>query len=67
EPAIRVAASSSLPADLDARPVETVSQWEGGFERIRQCLSCLFSWPIELDAGERFTVELALRVDGGGA
>ncbi len=42
-------------------PIETISNSEGGFERIYQGSGQLFSWPIRLDPGE----QLAVRVSQG--
>jgi alpha-amylase len=44
-------------------PVETVSNSEGGFERVYQGSCLAFRWPLRLAAGERasFTVRFAIR------
>ncbi|MEX2230148.1 MAG: alpha-amylase/4-alpha-glucanotransferase domain-containing protein, partial [Dehalococcoidia bacterium] len=65
EPEIAVTITSDLTADVDVRPVDTISQSEKGLERTSQALACLFSWPVALAPGERFTAGLRLAVDGG--
>ena len=40
-------------------PIETISNSEGGFERIYQGSGQLFSWPIRLEAGEQFAVRVS--------
>ena len=50
---IRIVATAEPPADLAWYPVETVSNSEGGFERIYQGSSLLFRWPLRLAPGER--------------
>ena len=42
------------PADAWWAPVETVSNSEGGFERVYQGSGLLLSWPLRLAAGERW-------------
>lgn len=54
---------SSVPGDLDVRPITTVSQSEAGTESIRQSTACLFSWPLRLRAGDAFTVAFTLHVE----
>jgi len=56
-----VAASIEPAARLTWYPVETVSNSEGGFERVYQGSSLLFRWPVSLAPGEHatFTVSLA--------
>jgi alpha-amylase len=44
------------PTDIWWAPVETVSNSEGGFERVYQGAGILFSWPLSLAAGESRTV-----------
>jgi hypothetical protein len=39
-------------------PVETVSNSEGGFERVYQGSGLLLSWPLALGPGATFTVGL---------
>jgi alpha-amylase len=43
-------------------PVETVSQSEGGFERVYQGSCLTFRWPLQLAVGERATFEVRLSV-----
>jgi len=53
---VRVASAVSRPADAWWAPVETVSNSEGGFERVYQGSGLLLSWPIALAAGASTTV-----------
>lgn len=41
-------------------PVETVSNSESGFERVYQCSSTLFHWPVDIAPGDRWSVTLRL-------
>jgi alpha-amylase len=50
---VRVVARPEPDARLTWYPVETVSNSEGGFERVYQGSSLLFRWPVELAPGER--------------
>ncbi len=50
----------TAPADIDVRPIATVSQSEGGYEEIAQSLACLFTWPVHLVAGDTFEVTASL-------
>ncbi|MEO8462974.1 MAG: alpha-amylase/4-alpha-glucanotransferase domain-containing protein, partial [Chloroflexota bacterium] len=43
-------------------PIETVSNSEGGFERVYQGSALLISWPIVLGPGETVEVEVRQRV-----
>ena len=45
------------PADAWWAPVETISNSEGGFERVYQGSGLLLSWPIRLAAGERWSTD----------
>ena len=58
---VRVEASVEPAARLTWYPVETVSNSEGGFERVYQGSSLLFRWPVSLAPGAfaTFTVCLA--------
>ena len=58
---VRVEAAIEPAAHLTWYPVETVSNSEGGFERVYQGSSLLFRWPVSLDAGAyaTFTVSFA--------
>ena len=53
---IAVATAISPPADAWWAPVETISNSEGGFERVYQGAGLLLSWPISLAGGESRTV-----------
>jgi alpha-amylase len=57
---VRVEARPSPAARLSWLPVETVSNSEGGFERVYQGSSLLFRWPVALEPGAAasFTVRL---------
>ncbi len=59
---VRIDASCVPPARLTWYPVETVSNSEGGFERVYQGSSLLFRWPVALAPGEArtFTVSFAV-------
>ncbi|MEX2099878.1 MAG: alpha-amylase/4-alpha-glucanotransferase domain-containing protein [Acidimicrobiia bacterium] len=49
------------PADLDVRPIATVSRSEGGFDRTPQQLAVLLSWPLPKDgAAFEATIRLAI-------
>jgi hypothetical protein len=43
-------------------PIETISESEGGFERIYQGSQVIAIWPVELAPGAEWTGQLALRV-----
>jgi alpha-amylase len=62
DPSMQVTVHSDIEADIDARPVTTMSQSEAGLESIRQGLACVFTWPLRLSPGDRFAVSLDLRV-----
>jgi 4-alpha-glucanotransferase len=47
--------STTTAADVWWAPIETVSNSENGFERIYQGGALLFSWPVRLASGERWT------------
>jgi hypothetical protein len=59
---VRIEAAIEPAARLTWYPVETVSNSEGGFERVYQGSSLLFRWPIALAPGEArtFTVSFAV-------
>jgi 4-alpha-glucanotransferase len=59
---VRVDASLEPAARLTWYPVETVSNSEGGFERVYQGSSLLFRWPVSLAAGEHATFCVSLAV-----
>ena len=50
---------SNLPVGLRARPCHTVSQSEGGFEKIMQSVTLTLAWP--LDAAHA-NVDLSLEI-----
>ena len=56
---VRLDSTVSKPADVWWAPVETVSNSEGGFERVYQGLGILVSWPVSLAPGARRTVRIA--------
>ncbi|MEA2632901.1 MAG: 4-alpha-glucanotransferase [Chloroflexota bacterium] len=56
---VEMATSITGPADLWWAPVETVSNSEGGFERVYQGAGILLGWPISLAGGEQRTVTVA--------
>jgi alpha-amylase len=51
------------PADAWWYPIETISNSESGFERVYQGSSLVFSWPVELAAGEHLEVEVRHALD----
>jgi Alpha-amylase/alpha-mannosidase len=55
---VAVATTVSEPARAWWAPVETVSNSEGGFERIYQGAGLLLSWPLSLAAGATRTVTI---------
>ena len=55
---VSIASTLGDPADLWWAPVETVSNSEGGFERVYQGAGILVSWPISLGKGESKTVRI---------
>jgi 4-alpha-glucanotransferase len=60
--AVRIEARPEPPARLTWYPVETVSNSEGGFERVYQGSSLLFRWPVSLATGESSTVTVRFAV-----
>ena len=48
---VAVATTVSEPADAWWAPVETISNSEGGFERVYQGAGLLLSWPLSLAPG----------------
>ena len=59
---ISVAAVVSRAAGVWIAPVETVSNSEGGFERVYQGSGLLLSWPLDLAAGGSFSVTVSQTV-----
>ncbi|MEX2446078.1 MAG: alpha-amylase/4-alpha-glucanotransferase domain-containing protein [Dehalococcoidia bacterium] len=59
----------SPAADLDVRPIETVSRAEDTFDRTPQELALLFTWPVRLEGDAAFeptvTLSLGADVEGG--
>jgi alpha-amylase len=47
---VAVSTTVDAPADVWWAPVETISNSEGGFERVYQGSGALFSWPVQLTA-----------------
>jgi alpha-amylase len=56
---LAVASTVSRPADAWWAPVETVSNSEGGFERVYQGSGLLLSWPLLLAAGASMRVAVS--------
>jgi alpha-amylase len=56
---ISVAGVVSRPAGAWIAPVNTVSNSEGGFERVYQGSGLLLSWPLDLPAGGSFSVTVS--------
>jgi len=59
---VMVSTKLSPPGDVWWSPIETVSNSEGGFERIYQGSSVLVSWPVDLGPGASFSVSIENRV-----
>ncbi len=59
---VRVELTPGTPADLWRFPVETVSNSEAGFERSYQCSCTVLLWPLDLAAGDRWSVTLRLAI-----
>ena len=47
------------PATAWWSPIETVSNSEGGFERVYQGSALVFTWPLRLAPGTALTVRIA--------
>lgn len=62
---VAVRLTAATPAHLWRFPVETVSNSEGGFERVYQCSCTLLHWPVDIAPGDCWQVELHLEVDRG--
>jgi len=60
---VRVASTLSQPADAWWAPVETVSNSEGGFERVYQGSGMLLSWPVALAPGAALTAGVSHVID----
>ena len=59
---VGVASTLSRPAGAWWAPVETVSNSEGGFERVYQGSGLLLSWPLSLAAGASSTFTVSHKV-----
>ena len=60
---LRVSLRSNRPTHFWARPLETVSQSEGGFELVHQAVSLLPHWYVQGDAEGRWSVTLVWELD----
>jgi len=58
---VEVAATAEPAARVTWYPVETVSNSEGGFERVYQGSSLLVRWPVSLAPGESTTRNIGFR------
>jgi len=52
---VSVTTTTDAPADAWWAPIETITNSEGGFERVYQGSGLLLSWPVRLAAGERWS------------
>ena len=52
---IAIRTTTDTPTDAWWAPIETVSNSESGFERVYQGSGLLLSWPLRLEAGERWS------------
>jgi hypothetical protein len=59
---VALATAVSEPADLWWAPVETISNSDGGFERVYQGAGLLLGWPISLASGAARTVTVTQAV-----
>jgi hypothetical protein len=59
---VRVEIAPGTAADLWRFPIETVSNSEAGFERGYQCSCTVLLWPLDLAAGDRWSVTLRLAI-----
>lgn len=60
---LKLTLSFSRPADLWRAPVETVSQSEGGFERVYQSSMVLPLWRISLKPGDTWETTITLKIE----
>jgi hypothetical protein len=51
---VRVHVAATPSARVSWYPIETVSNSEGGFERVYQGSSLVFRWPVAIEAGGRY-------------
>jgi len=56
---VSIETTLSAPAALWWAPVETISNSEGGFERVYQGAGVLVSWPVSLQPGASRTVTIS--------
>ena len=59
---LRILFQTSQPAKFWRYPVETISQSEGGFERVYQGSCLLFGWDVSLKANGRFEMKVTTRL-----
>jgi len=52
---VTVTTTADAPAEAWWAPIETISNSEGGFERVYQGSGLLLSWPVRLGPGERWS------------
>ncbi len=52
---VTVTTTTDVSADAWWAPIETISNSEGGFERVYQGSGLLLSWPVRLGRGERWS------------
>jgi hypothetical protein len=63
--ALAVTLAVSQPATAWWSSIESVSSSEGGFERVHQGSSLLFSWPLRLEAGAAWDLQMTADVGAG--
>jgi alpha-amylase len=56
--------SVSEPATLWRSSIDTVTGSEAGFERTHQGSSCVLVWPLTLDAGQQWSVDIQFQGSG---
>ncbi len=52
---VSLTTTTDAPADAWWAPIETITNSEGGFERVYQGSGLLLSWPVRLARGERWS------------
>ena len=62
---LRAVLHMDTPSEVHAFPVETISQSEGGLERVYQSSAVVLTWPVALSEGE--TWNLCIRSEIGQA
>jgi len=60
---IRLVTDVAPAADAWWYPIDTISNSENGFERVYQGSSLVFSWPVQLGAGEHLEVEVSHEIE----